>query len=67
MNNNPEIKLYLPNNFNNYSVEIQNQIIEYINQLDDIEKKAYSIAKDHLGSSFHVLKSNGFNEWKNKK
>jgi hypothetical protein len=26
----------------------------------------YLIAKDHLGSSFNILKSNGYKEWKNK-
>jgi hypothetical protein len=36
---------------------------EYLNQLSIQEKKAFQIAKNHLGSSFHIIKSNGYNEW----
>jgi hypothetical protein len=39
-------------------------INEYLSQLTDIEKQAYQIAKEHLGSSFNILKSIGFLEWK---
>ena len=53
--------------FETYPVELQNLITEYITQLDAIEQKAYIIAKEHLKSSFNIVKSNGFNEWiKNK-
>jgi hypothetical protein len=42
-------------------------IEEYISQLTEVEKIAYEIAKEHLGSSFNIKRSNGFNEWlKNK-
>lgn len=41
-------------------------INEYLSQLTDIEKQAYQIAKEHLGSSFNILKSIGFLEWKEK-
>ena len=34
-----------------------------MDQLSDIERKACAIAKDHLGSSFNIMKSNGFNDW----
>jgi hypothetical protein len=54
---------YLPNNFENLSKEKQDLLLEYINKLDTIEKKAYLIAKEHLGSSFNVFKSNGYNDW----
>jgi len=37
-----------------------------LKQLNSIERKAYSIGKEHLGTSFNVVKSNGFNEWKKK-
>jgi hypothetical protein len=37
---------------------------EYLNSLNDKERKAFEIAKNHLGSSFHIIKSNGFIEWK---
>lgn len=41
------------------SVEEQN----YLNQLTDIQKIAYSIAKEHLESSFDLEKSIGFKLW----
>jgi hypothetical protein len=56
-------ELPLPNNFENYDTETQSCIIEYITHLSDLEKKAYKIAYNHLGSSFNVLKSNGYNDW----
>ena len=40
---------------------------KYVDQLNDIHKVAYSIAKDHLGSSFDLEKSIGFNEWNKNK
>ncbi len=53
----------LPNNFDMLSPDVKELVIEYVNQLTEIEQKAYKIAKDHLGSSFNVLKSNGYNDW----
>ena len=50
-----------------YSDEEQNEIVEYLKQLDETQKKTYLIAKNHLGTSFNILRSNGFKEWKNKK
>ncbi len=38
-------------------------IAKYLNQLSPIEIKAYNIAKNHLGSSFNIAKSNGFIAW----
>ena len=35
----------------------------YLRQLTDKERKAYEIAKSHLGSSFHLTKSIGFQQW----
>ena len=40
---------------------------EYLNHLTDKELKAYYIAKDHLGSSFSLEKSIGFQQWRKKK
>lgn len=58
----------LPNNFANLSDKNKELVTKYLNQLDPIEKKAYLIAKDHLGSSFNIIKSNGYNDWlKNRK
>lgn len=49
-----------------YTIEVQQDIFNYILQMDTESKKAYLIAKSHLGSSFNILKSNGYKEWKNK-
>ena len=38
-------------------------IIKYLKHLDPIEKQAYTIGIHHLGSSFNVVKSNGYIEW----
>ena len=59
-----ELGLELPNNFENYDVITQNLIINYLKHLDTIEKQAYTIGKAHLGSSFNIVKSNGFIDWK---
>jgi hypothetical protein len=53
----------LPNNFKNLDLRIQNKIINYLRQLNPTEVKAYNIAKRHLGSSFNLLRSNGYNDW----
>jgi hypothetical protein len=55
--------LKLPDNFESYDIELQSSIIEYLSQLNPIEKKAYKIAKEHLGSSFNIVKSNGYCDW----
>ena len=64
--NNPTITiadLKLPDNFKSYDAKLQSNIIKYLEQLNTIEKKAYKIAKEHLGSSFNIVKSNGFCDW----
>ena len=38
----------------------------YLRSLLPAEKKAYEIAKDHLGCSFQIEKSNGFLQWMKK-
>lgn len=38
----------------------------YIEQLSEKERHAYEIAKDHLGMSFDLSKSNGFLKWRKK-
>jgi hypothetical protein len=58
-----ELKLELPNKFEKYDILIQENIIKYLKQLDPIEKQAYTIGIHHLGSSFNVVKSNGYIEW----
>ena len=59
-----ELGLELPNNFQNYSEETQELLIKYLKHLDTIERQAYTIGKRHLGTSFNVVKSNGFLNWK---
>lgn len=59
-----ELGLELPDNFDTYSIETRELVIKYLKQLGPIEKKAYTIGKRHLGSSFNVIKSNGFSDWK---
>lgn len=44
--------------------EKQKEIIEYLLSMDELQKKAYLIAKEHLGTSFNIFKSNGYVEWK---
>ena len=36
---------------------------EFLKQLPPKEKKAYQIAKEHLGSSFSLEKCIGFQKW----
>lgn len=36
----------------------------YIKNMDEREKKAYEIAMSHLKSSFNILRSNGFKEYR---
>jgi hypothetical protein len=50
-----------------YSVEKQREIFDYLSHLDELNIKAYNIALNHLGSSFDILRSNGFKEWKQSK
>lgn len=39
-------------------------IKEYLESLSEKEKKAYEIAKSHLGMSFQIEKSNGYLKYK---
>ena len=43
--------------------DMQELIGEYLNTFTEKERQAYIIAKDHLGMSFDMEKSNGFIEW----
>lgn len=49
--------------FGKYDAQLQEKICEYLSQLNPIERKAYKIAKEHLGTSFNLVKSNGFCDW----
>lgn len=54
----------LVNQICNYNEELQQTILSYLKTFGIIEKKAFIIAKKHLGTSFHILKSTGYQEWK---
>jgi len=60
-------ELPLPKNIDILSSDEQEEIYNYLIQLDNIQKKAYNIAFHHLGTSFNIFKSNGFCEWKKNK
>jgi hypothetical protein len=47
-----------------YNEEDQKSISSYLKKFGPKEKKAFIIAKQHLGTSFHILRSTGYNEWK---
>jgi len=40
---------------------------DYLTQLTPFEESAHRIAKSHLGSSFNLIKSNGYMKWIGKK
>lgn len=50
--------------FSKYPQDVQDSILKYLEQLGDKERIAYSIAKEHLGTSFNVTKSIGYITWK---
>ena len=39
------------------------EVEEYMSSLSELHKHAATIAEDHLGSSFDIIKSNGFKNW----
>jgi hypothetical protein len=51
-------------NLEKYPEEVRQSIIRYLEQLGDKERIAYSIAKEHLGTSFDIVKSIGYVTWK---
>ena len=38
-------------------------VVQYINSLTELECDAMKIAQDHLETSFHIMKSIGFQKW----
>ena len=61
------LNVKLPELVKTYSIETQQEIFNYLSELDEINKKGYEIALNHLGSSFNILRSNGYKEWKKSK
>ena len=60
-------------NMSTYNFDIEkygadkNIVIEYINSLTKLECDAMVIAQDHLETSFHIMKSIGFQKWQKNK
>jgi hypothetical protein len=46
-----------------YDAATTEKIHMYLSQLNDTQLKAYRIARRHLGTSFNLVKSNGFVDW----
>ena len=61
------LNLPIPETINKFPNEKKREIYDYLNELTDIEKVGYTIAFNHLESSFDICRSNGFKEWKNSK
>ena len=61
------LNIKLPHVVKTYPIDKQREMFDYLNELEGIHKNAYSIAFDHLGSSFDILRSNGFKEWQKSK
>ena len=61
------LNIPIPELIKQYPLEKQEEILNYLNNLDEFDKKAYEIAFNHLGSSFNIYRSNGFKEWKQNK
>jgi hypothetical protein len=39
------------------------KVEEYISKMTELQRKAYLIARSHLGTSFNINNSNGFKEF----
>jgi hypothetical protein len=57
------LQFQVPENIKDYNFETQQSIFNYLIQLNPIQQKAFSIAKEHLGTSFHIMRSTGYTEW----
>jgi len=57
------LKLPISPKISTLSEEAQALIFNYLNNLTETEKICYKIAYQHLGSSFDILRSNGYSDW----
>jgi hypothetical protein len=46
-----------------HPIEQQIEILKYLSEMDEHNRKAYDIAYSHLGTSFNIARSNGFKDW----
>ena len=65
MSENNNTKLVIPDHLYIDSEKVS-FIQAYLQHLDPMQRKTYQIAMEHLGTSFHIEKSNGFVEWRKK-
>ena len=56
-----------PEQYKSFSESDKVAVFNYLSQLNVTKYQAYCIAKEHLGTSFNILKSNGFLKWKKEK
>lgn len=56
--------LIFPPEYSSFNNIEKQQVTQYLLQLNETEVKAYLIAIDHLKTSFNILKSNGYLNWK---
>jgi hypothetical protein len=61
-----KLQMDVPKNIQLADLETQKEVYIYLENLDIKEKIAYKIAMEHLATSFNILRSNGFLEWKKK-
>ena len=61
------LNIKLPEVVKKYTIEKQQEIFNYLSEMDEFQQVAYNIALNHLGSSFDIYRSNGFKEWKKSK
>ena len=59
--------LKIPEVVSSYSLVKQKEIFEYLSEMNELERKGYEIAFNHLDSSFDIYRSNGFIDWKKSK
>jgi len=57
----------MPENIFYKDEKTQENILNYFKSMDEKQKQAYIIAFNHLGTSFNIIKSNGYKEWLSKK
>ena len=57
------LNLSIPDSILKLSPEQQQLVFSYLEQLNDFDRKAYIMAKNHLGTSFDILRSNGYLNW----
>lgn len=62
-----QMEIELPDDFSTHTDLEQRYLLEYLNQLEPIERVAYRVAKQHLETSFSLVLSNGFCQWRKQK